>query len=442
MARPLQIRVQRLVAAAVLALSFAALVAADISELGQLSDLYSSPEQLASTSLLVVLDNSRHTQESCVHRLTEAQMRMVQAYGEFAQLKCVSRHQAPADLLAALGASDTATAVFIKQGVVLGSRRSFVTTAATNHVQLKAWFDENMRVDITIRNERNEALKLYWLNGASEMFTATLQPLEAFALQSFPSHSFVVRTAGDAAMVKAFQIAGPAEVVIPVDTCGADDADCSRADEHVQRMRERQDKVRLQQNAEQPSKLPKFTRDGYKKTRLPTPLYEKLLDYWRRNQHLKVREAWRVDDIHTNHWQADLFMLHLPQHLKQEVFDTTRPMLEEWASIPKLIPTSCYGIREYGNGSVLAEHVDRVETHAVSAILNIDQEVTEPWELTMLDHNGVLQKIIMEPGDVVYYESARCLHGRPTPFNGKYYANVFVHFKPAEGWNYKQDHYG
>jgi prolyl 4-hydroxylase len=36
----------------------------------------------------------------------------------------------------------------------------------------------------------------------------------------------------------------------------------------------------------------------------------------------------------------------------------------------------------------------------------------------------------MTPGDVVLYESHSVLHGRPFPLRGKYFANIFVHFKP------------
>lgn len=35
----------------------------------------------------------------------------------------------------------------------------------------------------------------------------------------------------------------------------------------------------------------------------------------------------------------------------------------------------------------------------------------------------------MEPGDMVLYESGTVIHGRPFPFNGKSYVNVFVHFE-------------
>ena len=33
-------------------------------------------------------------------------------------------------------------------------------------------------------------------------------------------------------------------------------------------------------------------------------------------------------------------------------------------------------------------------------------------------------------GEMLWYESARLVHGRPIPFKGEYYDNVFVHFKP------------
>ena len=39
----------------------------------------------------------------------------------------------------------------------------------------------------------------------------------------------------------------------------------------------------------------------------------------------------------------------------------------------------------------------------------------------------------MEPGDIVYYESAKCLHARNRPLVGPnaYYVNLFTHYKPV-----------
>jgi hypothetical protein len=37
----------------------------------------------------------------------------------------------------------------------------------------------------------------------------------------------------------------------------------------------------------------------------------------------------------------------------------------------------------------------------------------------------------MQEGDIVYYESARCLHGRMKPLMGEFYVNIFAHYRYA-----------
>jgi len=37
----------------------------------------------------------------------------------------------------------------------------------------------------------------------------------------------------------------------------------------------------------------------------------------------------------------------------------------------------------------------------------------------------------MDVGDLVLYESHSVIHGRPFPFTGDFYANIFVHFEPT-----------
>ena len=72
-----------------------------------------------------------------------------------------------------------------------------------------------------------------------------------------------------------------------------------------------------------------------------------------------------------------------------------------------------------------------LETHIISAIINVAQDVDEPWPLSVLDFKGQIHHIEMQPGDLIWYESARLPHGRIRPLNGDYYDNIFVHFKPA-----------
>lgn len=116
--------------------------------------------------------------------------------------------------------------------------------------------------------------------------------------------------------------------------------------------------------------------------------------------------------------------LHKPIYLEVE------RKLKEW--IPQASSfsrSSLYGIRVYTEGSILATHVDR-DPLITSAIINVGQDVDEPWPLEVYDHDGRAHNITMQPGDMVLYESHSVLHGRPFPLKGRYFANIFVHFKP------------
>ena len=85
----------------------------------------------------------------------------------------------------------------------------------------------------------------------------------------------------------------------------------------------------------------------------------------------------------------------------------------------------------------------------------------EPWHVEIYDHADRLHEITMEEGDIVYYESARCLHGRMRPLagapsspaplplppltfthicshiiyisclSGDFYVNLFAHYRPV-----------
>ena len=77
-----------------------------------------------------------------------------------------------------------------------------------------------------------------------------------------------------------------------------------------------------------------------------------------------------------------------------------------------------------------------------SAIINVDQDVDEPWPLEVIGHDGKASNITMEPGDLVLYESHSIIHGRPFPLKGRYMANVFIHFEPTGPLNGKSEFTG
>lgn len=44
------------------------------------------------------------------------------------------------------------------------------------------------------------------------------------------------------------------------------------------------------------------------------------------------------------------------------------------------------------------------------------------------------RSLASQPGEIIFYESASVIHGRPESFQGDSFTNIFVHFAPLEGW--------
>ena len=110
------------------------------------------------------------------------------------------------------------------------------------------------------------------------------------------------------------------------------------------------------------------------------------------------------------------------EDLRNLIWEHAQTILEEWTD-QTLTPSSLYGIRKYTSGAVLAPHVDRMPL-VTSAIINVAQDVDEPWPLEVYGHDEKAYNITMEPGDMILYESHSVVHGRPFPLKGRYYANV------------------
>jgi len=192
---------------------------------------------------------------------------------------------------------------------------------------------------------------------------------------------------------------------------------------------------RLGLNYVQPQMVRPVTEEGFLNRKLPTETYKWLKD-WYDTQKKKYEETEGPVGPCMNQHVAPSTMVHMSDKAKDRLSKELQDILEDWYGDGELELTSIYGVRKYTNGSVLRMHVDTVQTHVVSAIINVDQEVDKDWPLIILDHDENERTVIMEPGDMLLYESAKLLHGRPEPFLGKRYENIFIHYKPRTGWDY------
>eukprot|EP00578_Thalassiosira_sp_NH16_P024176 CAMPEP_0181101030 /NCGR_PEP_ID=MMETSP1071-20121207/13524_1 /TAXON_ID=35127 /ORGANISM="Thalassiosira sp., Strain NH16" /LENGTH=526 /DNA_ID=CAMNT_0023183829 /DNA_START=83 /DNA_END=1663 /DNA_ORIENTATION=- len=178
-----------------------------------------------------------------------------------------------------------------------------------------------------------------------------------------------------------------------------------------------------------------FSALGFDKGRLPDDLYASLGSYYYNNRdppHKGLEEWGRHKGVFVNYWETDVNFIQIPWHLKRRWQTRLRELVEAWAGV-ELETTDMYGMREYTKGARLLTHVDRESTHAASLIVNIAQEnVSRPWTIEVHDHADRLHEVVMEPGDIVYYESAKALHGRNTPLQSGNYINLFTHYRPVD----------
>jgi prolyl 4-hydroxylase len=179
--------------------------------------------------------------------------------------------------------------------------------------------------------------------------------------------------------------------------------------------------------------IPNYTVSGFQKFRLPSALFEKIQKFYRENQLAQHDEHVPGDFIFNaaNHNQVSSTVVELSDALRLEIHDTMKPLMEAWCG-KTLEPTFVYGIRIYKDKAVLKPHRDRLETHIISAILNVDQVVREDWPLVIDDNSYRSHHVLLKPGDMVFYEGGRLKHGRPIAFEGTVFANIFCHFKPSD----------
>lgn len=187
-----------------------------------------------------------------------------------------------------------------------------------------------------------------------------------------------------------------------------------------------------------PEHLPRCTELGFKVVDCPAEVWQNILKIYeveKKNPNVEefAEKSWMITggDPAGN---TEIFNLHNQRELRDKIHAQLLPLHEEWSG-HKLIPTFVYGIRSYLDGVSLTMHADRIETHHISAIVVVDKDEREPWPLHIYDNFGKLHKVFAEPGQIILYESAICKHGRPDPFQGKYFRNFYVHYKLAD-WRF------
>ncbi len=182
-----------------------------------------------------------------------------------------------------------------------------------------------------------------------------------------------------------------------------------------------------QQTREQQAEAP-YCGLGFKKGRLEPNLHARMLENIEQNVSL-FRSEGDINVIQSVEPRIIPVLYHEDREFNQAVMQELRPAHTSWSGM-HLEESACYGFRIYQRGAYLHNHVDRTRTHVISSTICVDHRLDEPWPLYIEDVDGNPHQVDMEPGEFVFYEGARLIHGRPWPMKGDYYIGMFVHYRP------------
>jgi hypothetical protein len=174
---------------------------------------------------------------------------------------------------------------------------------------------------------------------------------------------------------------------------------------------------------------PNYTEYGYGLTLAPKALTAELKDLLHQGvkQGINIGKESLSDSI-----KGEPDFVDLNIKLTDRALLMLQPIVEAWSGTT-LVPYQAYGLRVYRNESSLNMHIDRVESHVISAIMHVDHDANgEPWPLVIEDFQGNTVEVNLESGDLLLYESSKCYHGRPRPFNGDWYSSLFLHWHPVD----------
>lgn len=185
---------------------------------------------------------------------------------------------------------------------------------------------------------------------------------------------------------------------------------------------------------------PKFTKEGFKKIKLPDDIYLEMMIAYNQARFNDIQDDSYYDpdygatvaggSVSIYSCQKPFYLrATVPPHIFRRWGERLQPMMEEWCG-EQLEFITGYGIRSYVKDSALAVHRDEIATHIISLIVHIDEYPDVKWPLDFIDHDGKHHEVTFDKQDGLLYESL-CVHAREKLFIGEYYRNMYFHWCPV-----------
>jgi hypothetical protein len=179
--------------------------------------------------------------------------------------------------------------------------------------------------------------------------------------------------------------------------------------------------------------LPSISKKGFKVRKVPKKVWKIISDYYKKCGRVSIDQHNGLIPQDELSYIASTNDIENFYKLEFDVLNSLGGIHQKWAgSKNPLSSNNCYGIRVYKKGAICKPHYDHLATHHVSSIIIVDKDLgsnnNEDWHFDIKGNDGKWRKVYANIGEMVFYESAKCLHGRLFKFKGNSFKNFFVHY--------------
>ena len=179
------------------------------------------------------------------------------------------------------------------------------------------------------------------------------------------------------------------------------------------------------------------TKQGSHKVVLSRNAFTLVERKWARSKDNWREESWPAGDTTSNHWASPTFRVALggsglhgeTEKLRTIIVESAQESLEKWTGEKLQLTSGPSSIRVYSSGAIVSPHANRLSQVFASAIINVAQDVKEPWPLVVVSSDGITREITLLPGEMALIESSSTIRGFPYALQGKFMANLIVHFE-------------
>jgi len=160
------------------------------------------------------------------------------------------------------------------------------------------------------------------------------------------------------------------------------------------------------------------------KTKIPSLIMDLIVDIY----YLTRLEPFEpISKEENNHVKANLFNISKYPNLKEILMETAKPLHEDFSQ-RKLQAIDWHGIKSYGEGSIGTIDALNQNQYLVGSIIKVDHDA-ESWPLLIKNTNNEIEKINLEVGEIVIFNSKDYLSDRDCELKGLYSREMSLYYR-------------